>query len=115
MFILISLSLSFIYFFSKPKVFMAGVVAGILFIILGALVSTHSFEREYCFNVINQTNTSLENITTYTNDVLCKTYIYPINSNLKLALGSLFMLLGVGYILYIYGTDTGFRNKKIEE
>ncbi|MEA3420774.1 MAG: hypothetical protein U9Q97_03750 [Acidobacteriota bacterium] len=86
---------------------MAGVVAGIFLIILGANVAgSTSFvlEKEYCFNTITQANTSVANITSYTNDIICDTYTYPFNANIRLAIGSLFMLLGLGYILYIYGT-----------
>ena len=84
---------------------MVGVVAGIFLIVMGATITTGTLEREYCFDVVNQTLfNATTNVTTYTNDVLCETYSIPFDWNLKLAIGSLFMLLGVGYMLYVYGT-----------
>ena len=90
---------------SKPKVFMVGVVAGIFLIIMGATITTGTLEREYCYDVVNQTVfNATTNTTTYTNDIICETYNIPFDWQFKLAIGSLFMLLGVGYVLYVYGT-----------
>ena len=84
---------------------MVGVVAGILLIISGAIITTGTLEREYCYDVVNQTAfNGTTNITTYTNDIICETYTIPFDWYSKLAIGSMFMLLGVGYILYVYGT-----------
>lgn len=104
-FLFIILGFSAMYFFSKPKVFMCGLVAGILLILLGAFITTQDFTTSNCFDVVNQTElNTTTNITTYTNDVLCEEYVYPTPWNLRLALGTMFMLLGLGYILYCFGT-----------
>ncbi|HPQ79498.1 MAG TPA: hypothetical protein PLG47_03550 [Candidatus Dojkabacteria bacterium] len=90
---------------SKPKVFMVGVVAGIFLIIMGATITTGTLEREYCYDVVNQTLfNATTNVTTYSNYILCDTYTIPFDNLFKLAIGSLFMLLGLGYVLYVYGT-----------
>ena len=84
---------------------MVGVVAGILLIISGAMITTGTLEREYCYDVVNQTSfNATTNITSYTNDIICETYNIPFEWQSKLAIGSMFMLLGLGYVLYVYGT-----------